>query len=298
MAKTDRGSNKRQDVRLTLSGEGPRPLTNLVSKTAQEGAEPNQIVSLEQGDHPTAWRLQVTNQLAGATGTLHGGCGLAAAAAALERTTGRRLSYISGQFLARASVGAEVDIEVIELAVGNRITQAAATCSHGETIVFRAAAALGGHNLQVDRQWPTAPEVPAPEDCDIRGPTSQSGSSFNDFADIRLAGQEPGESDVYYWARLDGNLASSTQGLIALADLLPSGMRVSLDKGFRGSSLDHSVRLLTQEISSWVLICLRSAAIENSIGHGSAEIYSQTGTLLALATQSFAISSITGSLDR
>mgnify|MGYP003323082759 CR=1 FL=1 len=96
MAKTDRGSIKRQDVRLTIGGEGRKPRPNLVGQTAQEGAEANQIVHLEQGDDPTAWRLQVTNELAGATGTLHGGCGLAAAAAALERTTGRRLSYISG----------------------------------------------------------------------------------------------------------------------------------------------------------------------------------------------------------
>ena len=173
---------------------------------------------------------------AGATGTLHGGCGLATAADALEKTTGRRLSFLSGQFLARAPVGSEVDIEVTELAVGNRVTQAAVTCRDGEIIVFRAAAALGGHDLNVDRQWPAAPEVPSPDQCDSRGATSESGRSFNDFADIRIAGQKPGERDVYYWARLNGALASSTQGLIALADLLPSGMRVSLNAGFRGSS--------------------------------------------------------------
>ena len=49
MAKTDRGSIKRQDVRLTLSGEGPKALADLVGKTAQDGAEANQIVHLEQG---------------------------------------------------------------------------------------------------------------------------------------------------------------------------------------------------------------------------------------------------------
>ena len=264
----------------------------------QEGSAADQIIDLKPGSEANAWKLEITDQVAGATGTLHGGCGLAAAADALEKTTGRRLSFLSGQFLARAPVGSEVDIEVTELAVGNRVTQAAVTCRDGEIIVFRAAAALGGHDLNVDRQWSAAPEVPSPDQCDSRGATSESGRSFNDFADIRIAGQKPGERDVYYWARLNGALASSTQGLIALADLLPSGMRVSLNAGFRGSSLDHSVRLLTQEKSAWVLICIRSAGIANSIGHGSAAIYSQAGTLLAVASQSFAISSITGSLDR
>ena len=264
----------------------------------QEGSAADQIIDLKPGSEANAWKLEITDQVAGATGTLHGGCGLAAAADALEKTTGRRLSFLSGQFLARAPVGSEVDIEVTELAVGNRVTQAAVTCRDGEIIVFRAAAALGGLDLNVDRQWSAAPEVPSPDQCDSRGATSESGRSFNDFADIRIAGQKPGERDVYYWARLNGALASSTQGLIALADLLPSGMRVSLNAGFRGSSLDHSVRLLTQEKSAWVLICIRSAGIANSIGHGSAAIYSQAGTLLAVASQSFAISSITGSLFR
>ena len=113
-------------------------------------------------------------------------------------------------------MGSEVDIEVTELAVGNRVTQAAVTCRDGEIIVFRAAAALGGPDLNVDRQWSAMPEVPSPDQCDSRGATSESGRSFNDFADIRIAGQEPGERDVYYWARLNGALASSTQGLIAL----------------------------------------------------------------------------------
>ena len=69
-------------------------------------------------------------------------------------------------------MGSEVDIEVTELAVGNRVTQAAVTCRDGEIIVFRAAAALGGHDLNVDRQWSAMPEVPSPDQCDSRGATS------------------------------------------------------------------------------------------------------------------------------
>ena len=262
----------------------------------QEGSAADQIIDLKPGSEANAWKLEITDQVAGATGTLHGGCGLAAAADALEKTTGRRLSFLSGQFLARAPVGSEVDIEVTELAVGNRVTQAAVTCRDGEIIGFVPLQRLGSISTLIGsgRQCPRC----LPDQCDSPGATSESGRSFNDFADIRIAGQEPGERDVYYWARLNGALASSTQGLIALADLLPSGMRVSLNAGFRGSSLDHSVRLLTQEKSAWVLICIRSAGISNSIGHGSAAIYSRAGTLLAVASQSFAISSITGSLDR
>ena len=41
----------------------------------------------------------VTDSVAGATGTLHGGCGLAATGIALERVTGRPISFIAGQYL-------------------------------------------------------------------------------------------------------------------------------------------------------------------------------------------------------
>ncbi|MDP7067480.1 MAG: thioesterase family protein [Acidimicrobiales bacterium] len=255
-------------------------------------------MNLNRGTSSTSWTLTVTDSIAGATGTLHGGCGLAAAAAALELATGREIAYISGQFLARAPVESEVVLEVEESVVGNKITQAAVTCRLGDIMVLRAAAALGGHELNMDRQWLTAPSVPGPESCPKRGPTSLSGRSFNDFADIRVASQQPGDRVVCYWARLEGTLASTRQGLIALADLLPSGMRVSLDTGFRGSSLDHSVRLVASEKSEWVLLCIQSAAVQHSVGHGNVEIYSQSGTLLALGSQSFAISSITGALDR
>ncbi len=244
------------------------------------------------------WTLEVTDHIAGATGTLHGGCGLAAAAAAMEKATDRPISFISGQYLARAPVGSEVTIEIDELAVGNRVTQAGAVCRCDGAVVLRASGASGGHELGVDRAWIRGPQMPPPDQCPIRPPTSESGHSFTDYADIRLAGQSPGDAVVYYWARLRTGIASSAEGLIALADLIPSGMRVSLDMAFKGSSLDHTVRIATTEKSEWVLIRIEADAIRNSIGQGRVEIYSQSGNLLATGSQSFAISALTGPLDR
>tara|TARA_B100000427_G_scaffold239922_1_gene202793 strand:+ start:9863 stop:10654 length:792 start_codon:yes stop_codon:yes gene_type:complete len=256
------------------------------------------LIKLTPAEDRLHWSLKVTSDVAGATGTLHGGCGLAASAAAMEAACDRPIVYISGQYLSRAPVGSDVTIEVEELAVGNRVTQAAASVTCGGAVVLRASAALGGHDLQIDRGWRQIPTVPSPEDCPRRQATSETGHSFTDYSDIRLAGQMPGEAAVYYWARLERGLTSSTAGLIALADLIPSGMRVSLGKAFRGSSLDHAVRITSLEESDWVLIRIEADAIRNSVGHGRAEIYSQSGSLLATGSQSFAISAITGPLDR
>jgi acyl-CoA thioesterase-2 len=256
------------------------------------------FLSLRPGGRPNSWLFDVTKELAGATGTLHGGCGLAAVAVAMEATNDRPVSFISGQFLSRAPVGSTVTIDVEQLIVGNQITQTAATCTHEDVVVLRAAGGLGGRELGVDRSWLTAPIVPPPDECPPRGPVSETGYSFTDQANIRLAGQEPGKRTVRYWARLPERLASTAPGLIALADLLPSGMRVSLDSAFRGSSLDHTVRIASLVSSEWVLMNIESAAIRNSIGHGTIELYAQTGELLAIGSQSFALSKLTGDLDR
>jgi acyl-CoA thioesterase len=75
-------------------------------------------------------------------------------------------------------------------------------------------------------------------------------------------------------------------------------MRVSLDSAFRGSSLDHTVRLASLVTSEWVLMNIEAATIQNSIGHGAIQLYAQTGELLAIGSQSFALSKLTGDLDR
>ena len=268
------------------------------SALMQLGSPVPEFLALRPGDQADVWLLEVTKDVAGATGTLHGGCALAAAAVVLETATQRPVSFITGQYLSRAPVGSTVTIEVEQLAVGNHITQAAATCFYEGAMILRASAALGGRDLGVDMSWVTAPDVPPPAECPPRGTTSETGVSFTDSADIRLAGQQPGHETVRYWARLPGCLASTTAGLIALADLLPSGMRVSLDSAFRGSSLDHSVRITSAVSSEWVLVNIESASIRNSVGHGTVEMYAQSGELLATGSQSFALAALTGDLDR
>lgn len=122
-----------------------------MSRSSNLSGDSTSFLRLQPAASRFQWSLPVTAEVAGATGTLHGGCGLAAAAAAMERTTDRPVSFIAGQYLARAPVGSEVMIEVDELAVGNRVTQAAAVCSCDGVVILRASAALGGHDLGVDK---------------------------------------------------------------------------------------------------------------------------------------------------
>ncbi|WP_428120785.1 hypothetical protein [Candidatus Poriferisodalis sp.] len=50
------------------------------------------FLGLRPTEDELRWLMPVTFDVAGATGTLHGGCGLAAAVAALETVTGRPMA--------------------------------------------------------------------------------------------------------------------------------------------------------------------------------------------------------------
>ncbi len=258
-----------------------------------------EFLGLQETADPLRWSLPVSFDVCGATGTLHGGCGIGAAVAALELTTERPLAFAAAQYLSRAPHGDVVDIELELLAVGKATTQAAFTIRDEGRAVLRGHASLGGRDLGIDRNWFEAPvDVPPPEECPPRARSTELDYSFTDLADLRVAGQSPGDRRVYYWSRVRDRLASSSPILSALADLLPSGMRVSLDSAFMGSSLDNTVRIASTEPSEWVMIELDAAAFHNSIGHGTVRIYAQDGPLLASGSQCFAVTRLTGDLDR
>lgn len=254
------------------------------------------------GLQPTAdalhWRMSVSHDVCGATGTLHGGCGLGGAIAALELATGRPLAVASSQYLSRAKYGESVDIELQLHAVGNSVTQAGFLVRNGDDVVLRGHASLGGRELGIDRNWIDMPSVPSPEECPPRARSTEIDHSFTDLADLRVAGQTAGDRRVRYWARLRDGLAGSSPILAALADLLPSGMRVSLDSAFRGSSLDNTVRIASAEATQWVLVDLEAAAFHHGIGHGVVRIFSESGSLLASGSQCFGVTRLTGPLDR
>jgi len=126
------------------------------------------------------WLLPVTYDVAGATGTLHGGCALAAAVAALESVTGRPMAAASAQYLARLPVGGCAAVALDIGASGNRMTQASAeiTDAVDGRVILRALVSLGGRQLGIDQTWTTAPDVPPPDSCEPRGrPRLRAGRS-------------------------------------------------------------------------------------------------------------------------
>ena len=218
--------------------------------------------------------------------------------AALELTTDRPLALASAQYLSRAPHGDVVEVGLELFAEGNAMTQAGFTLRSAGTVVLRGHASLGGRELGIDDAWYRGPEAPPPDECPPRSRSTESDHSFTDLADLRVARSVPGERRVMYWSRVRDGLAGSSPILAALGDLLPSGMRVTLDSSFRGSSLDNTIRIAATEPAEWVLIDLETSAFRHGVGHGTARIYSREGRLLASGSQCFGVTRLTGPLDR
>ena len=66
----------------------PSTVVTSVPDSTREAAA---FLGLEATSDPMRWRLPVSFDVCGATGTLHGGCGLGAAVAALELASQRPL---------------------------------------------------------------------------------------------------------------------------------------------------------------------------------------------------------------
>ena len=51
-------------------------------------------------------------------------------------------------------------------------------------------------------------------------------------------------------------------------------------------------------MSEWILIEIETFVVSQGVGHGVVRIFSENGQFLGSGTQSFAITKITGELDR
>ena len=78
------------------------------------------FLGLESTHNPYRWVLPVTPGVCTPGSFLFGGCGLGAAIAALEMTTGRPLVWATGQYLSYARPPEVLDLDVIVAVTGHQ----------------------------------------------------------------------------------------------------------------------------------------------------------------------------------
>jgi acyl-CoA thioesterase-2 len=241
-----------------------------------------------------AWTLPVTPGIATPHGFLFGGCGLGAAIAALEAATGRPVVWATAQYLSYARCGETVDFGVTVAVAGHQITQARAVGTVAGREILTVNAALGSRPTDFDAAWLTPPDVLAPERCPVRTVDDEHLGTVIDRLEQRLAAGRMDDRLVgpsasgrsALWVSM-ADLAPSGAALAVLGDYVPFGIGQALGLNAGGNSLDNTLRVVDdQATTEWVLLDIQVHAIAHGFGHGVVHLWSETGALLATASQS------------
>ncbi|MDE0804699.1 MAG: thioesterase family protein [Acidimicrobiales bacterium] len=252
------------------------------------------FLGLESTHNPNRWILPVTPGVSTRGNFLWGGCGLGAAIEAMEGTTGRPVIWATAQYLSYANPPSIMDIDVVVANAGRSVTQARATGHVGDREILTVNAALGARDVAAQGAWETMPDVPAPEDCEVRFALDDTEGMMSRL-DFRLAdarnwdaidGNPSPDGNCSMWARMPDVLEMSGAALAILGDYVPFGLGQALGKHAGGNSLDNTLRMVEIVQTDWVLLDIRVHAIANGFGHGLVHLWAQDGTLLATASQS------------
>ncbi len=240
--------------------------------------------------------MEITPQVCAGGDFLFGGCGLGAAIAALEATSGRQTVWATSQYLNFARPGEVMDLDVTLAVTGHQISQGRVVCHVGNREILTVNAALGDRPFEVSGQWEQMPDAPPPLECPIRETfRHHSGSSIASRLEERIVkGRSiedldagPGDGQTVMWAKipevLDGVDATT---LAVLGDFVPMGVGQALGIRGGGNSLDNTLRVARLVPTEWVLLDIRVHAAERGFGHGLVHMFAEDGTLLATASQS------------
>ncbi len=252
------------------------------------------FLGLARRDDQT-WALRVTERVMTPGHFLFGGCGLAAGVVALEAASGRPTVWASAQYLAYAPEGSEVVIATNLAVVGGHVTQARAIATVEGREILTVNAALGTGHL-TGPAWETMPRVPPPLDCPRRELPGWFERTIFEHVETRVAmGRRfseldgtPGSPTTALWARIPGHLDPSAATIAILGDFVSGGATEPLGRRTRGRSLDNTIRVATLTTTEWVLCEIHMHALSGGFGHGTAFLWSESGVLLATASQSIA----------
>lgn len=211
-----------------------------------------------------------------------GGVTTGAVITAMEHYTGRQLLWSSSQFVAHAPAETDFDIELRIVAEGARLTQAQGTLLDGDRVVVSTMAALGELSGEPSIQCGKPQAMRLPQEC----PPKESdgigvaGDLLDQF-ERRVADQSDEAAFEALWLRPKDNRECGSGLLAVLGDFLPGA--TSMTRG--ASSVDNTLRVHGVESSEWFLAESRLEAVRGRIYHGTMSLFSESGTLLAVASQ-------------
>ncbi len=240
------------------------------------------------------YRLPITDRIATAASTLFGGAATASLTAVAEHELGRPLIWASVAFTNVPPVPETVELTVIPVAEGRRVSHARVEGAIDGTTVLLMTASLGEQSDDdLVGQWPERLEVPGPEDCKPREGRAGTADEHVEFrpARIRTGDQrkQPSPDGRFgMWLRVP-DLDPGTPRVALLADYVNSFCGQALGERATSKSLDNNLRIISHAPADWLLLDVQMGAVTGGYAHGHGYLWSTDGELLAEASQTMTV---------
>jgi len=244
--------------------------------------------------------LTLTSRLMSADGSLFGGTALASSCVAMEAATERSMRWVTAQFVSGASVGEQLELHVEIAANGRRTSQASVLGKVGDREVFRAPGACASPGGRVSESLLPMPAVSPVKECEpvswsFGADHERSHWTLKEIREDRSPRVHRGDEaePSMMWVRMSPPRVWTATMLAFVADMASiSILRSASTPHQAGPSLDNSLRLGPTCDDEWVLLASRPQAIHDGYGHATIEIWSPTGTLAAVASQTLSLGSV------
>lgn len=237
----------------------------------------------------------------GGRGSLFGGVGLAAGIVGLEDATGKPAVWATGQYVSTTFPPTTLDLDVTLSAVGRTVTQGRVIGTNDGAEIISVLGATGVRPEPARLVGESMPQAAPPEDC-IDAGREHEFDSIHDYVDVRIAsgmfgfsgvGAPSGDNRSVLWTRFRG-VRLDAAALAVMADYSPSALGNSLGRITFLSSLDNTIRFADMPTGGdadddWILLDNRVEFVGNGFGHSSCTMWTRSGRLLAIASQSMTV---------
>ena len=239
-----------------------------------------------------------SRSVGGGRGSLFGGVGLAAGIIALEDAAGKPAVWATGQYVSTLFPPAALDLDVTLSAVGRTVTQGRVVGTSDGNEIITVVGAVGRRREPARVIGETMPAVAAPEDCVDVG-REFDGPTIHDHVEVRVArgtfgftgvGELSGDNRTVLWTRFEG-VGLDAAALAIMADYSPSALGNAIGGIAHLSSLDNTIRFgdlptADDATDDWIMLDTRVEFVGNGFSHSTCVMWSRTGDVLAVASQS------------
>ncbi len=251
------------------------------------------LLTLQSSGLPGRLRLAVDEKACFGDGVLYGGSVVAGLIDTAEDASSMPVAWISTQFLASASLGESVLLEIDLEVRRSRLAQFRGAATRDDGLVIArclGAAAVRGGRPEV---WGLVrPDVPRPEDCPPLGDFLEPATSPRWLPRVeervalgpirRAAVGNPAEGGrTAIWYRIPGLALGDAASQALASDLVLTAIMAAGGFESRGFSLDNTYRVIDEEETEWLLLELLGQSFDG-VGHGEVRVWHPEGRLLGL----------------